>query len=341
MSFHNYCLGAAPGLPQFPDPTGACENVGETLVFQNADAHSGETGSALLMTEFGDTEDTAIHARVADLADRFMVGWTNWAYMGSTGQIKIDNAAPPTPDNIRQARLDAIVRAYPRLIAGTPLAYDYDPRPRRFEAVWSTELPDGNPAGPLESELFLPQRHYGSDYRVEVSGAEVVGGLGTQVLRLRNCPGMATVRVAVTDEASVQPPACVEQSEAPGGRCANAVNGTQGPDRLAGTSDGDRIFGFAGRDVLRGVEGDDCLWGQRGRDRLGGGTGEDALKGARGRDRLRGGLGFDVIEGGVNTDVIRARDGTRDAVDCGPGNDRVRADARDSLRSCERVRRPR
>ena len=94
FSFHNYCLGAAPGLPARARTRSApAENVGETLVFDNAEAHAEETGAALLMTEFGDTEDAAIHERVADLADRFMVAWTDWAYMGSTGQIKIDNAA--------------------------------------------------------------------------------------------------------------------------------------------------------------------------------------------------------------------------------------------------------
>jgi endoglycosylceramidase len=211
MSFHNYCLGAAPGLPHIPDPIGACEDIGETLVFQNAEAHSAQTDAALLLTEFGDTEDPEIHSRVAGLADRFMVGWTDWAYMGSTGQIKIDNAAPPTPDNIRQARLDAVVRAYPRLVAGTPESYGYDPASRRFEAVWSTRLPDGSPAGALPSEIFVPRRHYGADYRVEVSGAEVISGLDTQVLGLRNCRGADTVRVVVTDEKPREPRTCAGQ----------------------------------------------------------------------------------------------------------------------------------
>jgi endoglycosylceramidase len=324
MSFHNYCLGAAPGLPQIPDPVGACEDIGETLVFQNADAHSAQTGAALLMTEFGDTEDPAIHSRVADLADRFMVGWTDWAYMGSTGQIKIDNAAPPTPDNIRQARLDAVVRAYPRVVAGTPLRYGYEPEERRLEAVWSTELPGGGTAGALESEIFVPQRHYGDDYRVELSGAEVVSGLGTQELTLRNCPGAATVQVVVTAEKPAAPSSCIDQGVAagarPGGPCANRIVGTPRRDRLVGTAAPDFIVGLGER------------------DRLGGGPGDDCLSGNRGGDRLRGGPGFDLLRGGADPDRIGAADGGPDIIYCGSGEDRVRADERDRLKDCERIR---
>jgi hypothetical protein len=39
--------------------------------------------------------------------------------------------------------------------------------------------------------------------------------------------------------------------------------------------------------------------------------------------------------------VIRARDGVRDEIDCVSGRDRVVADARDRVKSCERVRRSR
>jgi len=138
FSFHNYCLGAAPGLPAVPDPVGACENIGETLVFENAEAHARATGAALLLTEFGDTENAAIHERVAELADRYMVSWTDWAYMGSTGQIKRDDAMPPTAENLRTERLDAVSRAYPRLVSGTPRSFAYDEAAGEFSLVYDT-----------------------------------------------------------------------------------------------------------------------------------------------------------------------------------------------------------
>ena len=208
FSFHNYCLGAAPGLPHVPDPANLCRDAGETLVFENAEAHSAETGAALLMTEFGDTEDGAIHARVADLADRFMVGWTDWAYMGSTGQIKIDNSKPPTRDNIRRARLDAVVRPHPQLVAGTPLEYGWDGE--RFELAFSTRSaaaggfePVGGAPGArrfgrgARTEIVVPRARFRRGYGVEADGARVVSGRGAKLLVLRTCAHVRRVEITV------------------------------------------------------------------------------------------------------------------------------------------------
>jgi Ca2+-binding RTX toxin-like protein len=72
------------------------------------------------------------------------------------------------------------------------------------------------------------------------------------------------------------------------------------------------------------------LLGRGGRDRLNGLSGGDCLNGNRGRDRLRGGPG---------DDVLRARDGRRDVLDCGPGQDKAIVDRRDRVRHCEAVER--
>ncbi len=197
FSFHNYCLGAAPGLPHVPDPINACRDVGETLVFRNAEAHSAETGAALLMTEFGDTEDPAIQSRVAELADRFMVGWTNWAYMGSTGQIKIEDSKPPTPDNIRRDRLDAVVRPYPQLVAGTPLEYTWDGE--RFQLAFSTRSADGSRrfGRGSRSEIVVPRARFPHGYGVEATGARVVSKPDSKLLVLRTCAHVRRVEIAV------------------------------------------------------------------------------------------------------------------------------------------------
>jgi endoglycosylceramidase len=314
FSFHNYCLGAAPGLPAFPDPVGACENVGETLVFENAEAHARETGAALLMTEFGDTEDPAIHDRVADLADRFMVSWTDWAYMGSTGQIKKDDAAPPTPDNLRQARLDSVVRPYPQRVAGTPRSFGYDDEANEFELVYSTEAaaagnaPVSDPgAAPAsfgagsETEVVVPQRRFPNGYRVEVSGAEVRSQPDAPLLVLASCEAAEKVRVRVGR--GIGPArGCARQSES-AAACVFSLHGTRRADRLRGTRSGERISGGRGADRLLGRGGRDCLRGGRGADR------------------------------------VSAADGIRDRIDCGKGRgDVARVDAADRVRACERVR---
>ena len=75
-------------------------------------------------------------------------------------------------------------------------------------------------------------------------------------------------------------------------------------------------------------------------DGLCGKGGNDYLSGREGKDLLRGGPGRDRILGGPDGDRIRARDGVRDEIVCGLGDDRVFADKRDDVApDCERVTR--
>jgi Ca2+-binding RTX toxin-like protein len=126
--------------------------------------------------------------------------------------------------------------------------------------------------------------------------------------------------------------------------------GSLGADTMSGFAGADRIFGLDGNDTLDGGDGNDRLDGGEGNDRLAGGSDNDSLAGREGRDRLagdngndrlNGGVGRDRVSGGSGRDNVLAVDGERDTVNCGPGPDRVRADRRDRLRRCERVRRAR
>ena len=208
FSFHNYCLGAAPGLPHAPDPAEICKDQGERRVFQNAEDHVEETGATLLMTEFGDVQEAHIHRRVTDLADEFMTGWTVWGWFRAAGQIKQDPAKPPTRDNLNMEVLEAVVRPYPRLVAGTPESYAFDPETKRFKAKFSTRLPNGRRAKRRRSEVYVPRLHYGRDYRLVLSGAEVTRGFGAQRVELRACRGAKKVSVTVTDEKPRRRPRC-------------------------------------------------------------------------------------------------------------------------------------
>ena len=134
-------------------------------------------------------------------------------------------------------------------------------------------------------------------------------------------------------------------------RCGIARRGLRKADVLSGGRLGDRILGRQGSDRLDGRGGDDCLVGGTGNDRLRGGAGDDSLSGGAGRDLLGGGAGADwlnggrhrdVLAGGAGNDRIRANDGVREAVDCGPGRrDVAWVDRLDRVRRCERVRRSR
>jgi Ca2+-binding RTX toxin-like protein len=125
--------------------------------------------------------------------------------------------------------------------------------------------------------------------------------------------------------------------------------GSSGSDNLSGGSSNDAFEGLAGDDHIDGHGGNDAICGGAGDDHLNGGAGNDVLRGEAGDDSLSGGPGNDVLtggsgrdslRGGSDRDRIRARDGRRDRVTCGTGNDTVIADRSDSVsRDCEHVAR--
>jgi hypothetical protein len=123
---------------------------------------------------------------------------------------------------------------------------------------------------------------------------------------------------AIDVVAPAAPPAAV----APTKRVApRTFSGTARNDRLVGTPSGDLLYGRAGNDLLLGGGGNDVLYG---------GTGNDTLDGGKAADRLYAGPG---------NDVLRARDGVRDVVDCGPGRDLAFVDRLDRVSGCETVKR--
>jgi Ca2+-binding RTX toxin-like protein len=93
---------------------------------------------------------------------------------------------------------------------------------------------------------------------------------------------------------------------------------------------------LGGGDSLRGSGGGETLVGLGGGDETWGLAGDDALSGGGGDDELYGGPGHDALLGGAGDDFIEARDGERDYVWCGPGDDAVSVDPADRVaRNCE------
>ncbi len=124
----------------------------------------------------------------------------------------------------------------------------------------------------------------------------------------------------------------------PGG-CANELLGSAGADVLNGGESGDLVLALGGADRVHGRGGHDCLVGGSGRDRLFGESGSDRLTGGGGSDRLDGGPGRNAYDAGRGDDRIKARNGLREQVRCGPGEDTARVDRNDRLRGCEHVAR--
>lgn len=147
------------------------------------------------------------------------------------------------------------------------------------------------------------------------------------------------------------------------------VRGSAGADRLSLASGGVNLDGDDDADVtgafttllIEGRGGNDrlspqagyttvsprrVLLGQGGRDTLiatpdgavlHGGNGRDRLLGGRGDDNLTGGRGTDSMTGGKGRDLVRAIDGARDRVNCGPGHDRAKVDGIDQVKGCEHL----
>ncbi len=130
--------------------------------------------------------------------------------------------------------------------------------------------------------------------------------------------------------------------------------GAAGDDRITGNPIlgalvGVSASGGAGDDVLsapkgtfailEGGSGDDVITGSRLDDRLNGNSGQDRIAGGDGADIITGGAGSDQLFGGAGRDTVRARDRVRDKVSCGSGRDRVQADRRDRVISCEQTSR--
>jgi Ca2+-binding RTX toxin-like protein len=145
----------------------------------------------------------------------------------------------------------------------------------------------------------------------------------------------ATVNLKVA-AGSTPPPVQAPPVVAPAGRCATKKLGSARADTLLGTAASDLIRGRRGNDRISGGAGDDCLYGEAGNDTVSGGAGNDKLDGGAGKDKLTGGKGKDTFSGGAGNDTINSKDGIRETVNCGKGRDKVKADKRDKLKSCER-----
>ena len=212
------------------------------------------------------------------------------------------------------------------LQCGTAKRYELasadDPNPTAFAAV------PGTPKAAGEADALTltgPVGRY-----VAVRAVDEQGNVGRAVVvdRGENAPPNPTpVPTATATPTSTATPIATGSptpTPTPGTSshaCGHFVRGTSLSETLRGTTGNDSLVGHAGNDRLQGLRGRDCLYGQRGNDRLNGG-----------RDR-------DIYAGGAGNDFIYARDGVAEPVDCGSGRDRAVVDRRDSVISCESVKR--
>jgi hypothetical protein len=101
----------------------------------------------------------------------------------------------------------------------------------------------------------------------------------------------------------------------------------------------DRFVADTGISVVRSGTGADEVSTGGDIDIVRDGSGDDRIETGAGRDGASLGHGRDRVVTGNGPDLVFARDRERDRIDCGPGRDRILADRRDLLHSCERVER--
>nr|MBA2545856.1 hypothetical protein [Solirubrobacterales bacterium] len=183
----------------------------------NADKQSAETGDALLLSEFGATDDLNVIRRNIEQAEAHMVSWQYWHYCecgdpttqgpGVQGVVFEANQ-PPSGSNVKEAKLNVLSRPYPQLVAGTPISYDFDPAALTFKLAYSTTGPGGAayvpaagngpvPASTPASEVFVPERHFPAGYEVDVQGGGIASAPNSRTLVLVACPGIKRVDVSV------------------------------------------------------------------------------------------------------------------------------------------------
>jgi endoglycosylceramidase len=203
FSFHDYCLPGAFGGPGSGD---GCEQP-EDLVFQNADARADQVGDALLLSEFGASNDLADIGRIIRLADDHMTSWQYWHYCAcddpttsgpGVQAVVIDASKPPRRKNVKWRKLKVLDRPYPQAVAGTPMDFGYDPQTNEFRLEYSTRAPDGGRLpGRLPTIVYVPRVHYLDGYDVHVDGARLASAPGARYLKLRRRPGSHHVTLTI------------------------------------------------------------------------------------------------------------------------------------------------
>jgi endoglycosylceramidase len=203
FSFHIYCLPGAVG----GSTEDSCDTL-EEMPLDNADARSDRTKDALLVTEFGATDDLVTLERIARLSDDHMVGWQEWHYCGCdepTSQaapevqaVVIDPKKPPRGENLKSEKLKALSRPYPQVVAGTPLDWKFDAEEHTFKLVYKTKRVSGKGAFRRGvTDVFVPKSHYPRGYRATVKGGRAISKRNARHLLLRAKRGAKQVSVVV------------------------------------------------------------------------------------------------------------------------------------------------
>lgn len=118
-----------------------------------------------------------------------------------TQDLVYDTTVPPTGNIVNSTALNTMVEPYPRVIAGTPISYQYNPTSNIFTMSYSKKGADGNEVlFLLPTEIFVPQQNYPNGYNAKVSGGLVISAPNSSLLLILRNPLSSTVSVTITSK---------------------------------------------------------------------------------------------------------------------------------------------
>ncbi|MBI2734526.1 MAG: cellulase family glycosylhydrolase [Aquabacterium sp.] len=212
-SFHPYCptmILRQLSLPYVPPSRtlGGCSALEDYIMNMQVNKALRD-GNAVMMNEFGATEDVTDIGHMVAVADKLMLPWTHWAWwaqdpagQGDDGKrpwegVIVDPTLPPVGDNLVQGKLDVLVRPHPLVVAGTPTAWRFDVPTRTFTLSYQTKRPAAAADPSLVTEVFVPVRQYPHGYTASIQGGMQVSAANEPVLRIKATPGATAVLLKV------------------------------------------------------------------------------------------------------------------------------------------------